>query len=55
MSALSQQAVAVETALRIIGGGAQRPSAREKDLIVAGLKAASVTLRNLEYERGARQ
>ena len=54
MSSLSQQAVAVEAAVRIIGGGAPKPSAREKELIVSGLKAASITLRNLEYDE-ARQ
>lgn len=53
MNALAQQASAVETALRIISGAAQKPSARERDHIVNLLKAASVTLRNLEYERGA--
>ena len=50
MSTLAQQAVAVEAALRIIGGGAPKPSAREKEMIVSGLKAASVTLRNREYD-----
>lgn len=53
MSTVAQQAVAVEAAIRIIGGGAQKPSPREKEHIVAGLKAASITLRNLEYEREA--
>lgn len=54
MSALSQQASAVETALRIIAGGAQKPSPREKEHIAAGLKAASVTLRNLEHDEAHR-
>lgn len=53
MSTVAQQAVAVEAAIRIINGGAQKPSQREKDHILAGLKAASVTLRNLEYDREA--
>lgn len=50
MSSLAQQASAVETAVRLIGGGAQKPSAREKEHIVNLLKAASITLRNLEYD-----
>ena len=55
MSALSQQASAVEAAVRIISGAAQKPTAREKEHIVNQLKAASVTLRNLEYDEGRRQ
>lgn len=51
MSALSLQASAVETALRIIVGAAQKPSPREKEHISAQLKAAATTLRNLEHER----
>lgn len=50
VSSLAQQASAVETAVRLIGGGAQKPSAREKEHIVNLLKAASITLRNLEYD-----
>lgn len=53
MSTFAQQAVAVEAAIRIITGGAIKPSPREKEHILAGLNAASTTLRNLEYEREA--
>lgn len=53
MTSLSQQAVAVEAALRIIGGGAPKPSRKEQDHIVTGLKAASVTLRNAEHDARA--
>lgn len=50
MSTLSQQASAVETATRVISGAVQKPTARERDHIISMLKAASVTLRNLEYD-----
>lgn len=50
MSSLSQQASAVETATRVISGAVQKPSSRERDHIVSMLKAASVTLRNLEFD-----
>lgn len=50
MSNLSQQASAVEAATRVISGAVQKPSARERDHIISMLKAASVTLRNLEYD-----
>lgn len=48
MSNIPQQASAVETALRIIGGAAQKPSAAEKAYLIERLKEAATTLRNLE-------
>lgn len=53
MSTLAQQASAVEAAARLVAGAAQKPSTSEKTYLVERLKEAAVTLRNLEYERGA--
>lgn len=50
MSALSQQASAVEAATRVLAGAAQKPTSRERDHLVALLKQAATTLRNLEFD-----
>lgn len=50
MSALGQQAGAVETAVRIISGAAAtKPSAKEREYLVALLKKAAETLRKAEF------
>ena len=50
MSALGQQAGAVETAVRIISGAsATKPSAKERDYLVSLLKQAAETLRKAEW------
>lgn len=51
MSSLSQQASAVETAVRMMAGAIQKPLPRERDHILEQLRAASATLRNLEHDK----
>lgn len=48
MSALGTQANAIETAVRIISGAAMKPSAKEREYLVALLKQAAETLRRAE-------
>lgn len=49
MSAISQQASAVDAALRIISGAAPtKPSAKERDYLIERLRSASATLRWVE-------
>lgn len=48
MSAISQQASAVEAAVRVVSGAAIKPSAKERDYLVERLKAAGATLRWVE-------
>ena len=49
MSAIGQQANAVETASRIISGAsAIKPSAKEKEYLLTLLKQAAETLRSVE-------
>jgi hypothetical protein len=49
MTAIALQASAVETALRIISGAqSAKPSAKERDYLVASLKDAGTTLRWIE-------
>lgn len=49
MSALALQASAVEAAVRMLSGASTvKPSAKERDYLVANLKAASTTLRWVE-------
>lgn len=45
MSNLTQQASACETAARVISGAALKPSAKERDYLVALLRQAAETLR----------
>ena len=47
MSTASQQAAAIEAALRIIAGGAMKPSASEKAYLIERLREAAETLRNV--------
>jgi hypothetical protein len=48
MSAISQQASAVEAAVRVVSGAAIKPSAKEREYLVERLKAAGATLRWVE-------
>lgn len=48
MSAIGQQASAVETAVRVVSGAAIKPSAKEREYLVDRLKAAHATLRWIE-------
>lgn len=48
MSAIGQQASAVEAAVRVISGAATKPSAKERDCLIDRLKAAHATLRWIE-------
>lgn len=49
MSAISQQASAVDAALRIISGAApSKPTQKERDYLTQHLKSASATLRWVE-------
>lgn len=50
MSAIGQQAGAVETAARIISGAALKPSQKERDYLVALLKRAAETPRKAEWQ-----
>lgn len=53
MSVISQQASAVEAAIRIVSGAGIKPSAKERDYLVANLKAAGFTLRWIQQNEAA--
>lgn len=47
---IAQQASAVETAVRVISGAAIKPSPKEREYLVEGLRQAAVTLRKAETQ-----
>lgn len=48
MSAIGQQASAVEAVVRVVSGAATNPSAKEREYLIDRLKAAHATLRWIE-------